>query len=71
MAMSKKDSGYAAKERRHAATLRKIAAEEAAEGNEEKGEYRKGGMTGKKKAAKRYARGGGIEVRGKTRGKMC
>lgn len=31
---------------------------------------KKGGMCGGG-TAKKYARGGGIEVRGKTRGKMC
>lgn len=50
---------YASKEKRHAATLRKIAAEEEAEGG-----MKKGGKV------KKCARGGGIEIRGKTRGKF-
>lgn len=49
-----------AQELRHAATLRKLAAEEQAEANKMK-------CGGKVK----MARGGGVETKGKTRGKMC
>jgi len=53
---------YAAKEKRHASTLRKIAAEEDAEGGMKCG--------GKVKKTKKFARGGGVEIRGKTKGKF-
>lgn len=56
--MAKKES-YAAKEKRHASTLRKLAAEEEAEGG-----MKCGGKV------KKMARGGGVEIRGKTRGKF-
>ena len=49
-----------AKEMRHAATLRKLASEEAAEA----AKMKCGGKV------KKMARGGGIELRGKTRGKF-
>lgn len=49
-----------AQELRHAATLRKLASEEAAEA----AAMKCGGKV------KKMARGGGIEQRGKTRGKI-
>ena len=50
-----------AQELRHAATLRKLASEEAAEA----AKMKCGGKV------KKMARGGGVEIKGKTRGRMC
>jgi hypothetical protein len=49
-----------AKELRHASTLRKIASEESAEA----AKMKCGGKV------KKMAKGGGVEIRGKTRGKV-